>query len=80
MNTIFGLKVIVTQDHPKMQLSDRVKEVLTPEMIADHNAWMREFFGASNLCKDGAYIIMEYGNSVLMNPRTLARIQEATCG
>ncbi len=78
---ITGMDVIVVQDrhveYPNMQLGPRVCEVLTPAMIADHNAWMREFFGThtklENLIKDGDEVLF-IGNKAHMNPRTFAVI------
>lgn len=76
-----GHRIVVTPDRPKMQLSERVKEVLTPAQIADHNAWMLEFFGTDNLLNDGAYYPVDYDDAgnpmMLMNPRTYARMVEA---
>jgi hypothetical protein len=76
MNTLYGMRVIVTPDRPKMQLSPRVCEVLAPEFIAETNAWMLRFFGTTNLLNDGAVLVHE-GQSFTMNPRTAARLRAA---
>lgn len=75
---IFGVKVIISPDRPKMQLSARVKEVLAPAFITETNAWMLGFFGTTNLLTDGQYLILDRGNAVTMNPRTYEMLRAAT--
>lgn len=75
--TMYGFKVYVQPDHPKMQLGEPVKEFLTPEQIADHNAWMLDFFGFTNSMKDGQYVVSEVFQFVSMNPRTYEQFRRA---
>lgn len=86
LSPLHGMKVVVTTDYaehdiPNMQLSERVCEVLTPAMVADHNQWMREFFGTrkvyENLLKDGEVMkVTLQGEPVLyMNSRTYATLR-----
>lgn len=82
MNSFHGYKIIVTPDRPKMQLSPRVREVLTPAQIADHNAWMLQFFGTTNLLEDGVTWFDEGigsdGKLIMMNPRTHEALKKVT--
>ena len=75
--TCFGFKLIVQSDHPRMQLSEPVKQYLTPEQIADHNDWMLRFFGTTNMLKDGAYVIAEQAGFVTKNPRTYEQFRHS---
>lgn len=68
--TCFGLKVFISPDVPKMQLSARVKEVLSPECISETNAWMLGFFGTENALDDGQVITSQMFGFIQMNPRT----------
>lgn len=71
-----GLTIQISPDRPKMQLSERVCEVLAPDFIAETNAWMLGFFGIYNLVPDGqAY---QTGHTVIVNPRTYAALRAAT--
>jgi hypothetical protein len=75
--TFNGLKVYVQPDQPRMQLGEPVKQYLTPEQIADHNAWMRGFFGVTNMLPDGQYVLSEQFGFVSMNPRTYEQFRKA---
>lgn len=79
--SVGGFKIVIVPDQPKMQLSDRVCEVLTPEQIAHHNAWLRRFFGCTNVIDDGVVLFSEaglLGENMFMNPRTHAAYKAAT--
>lgn len=71
--TLYGFKIHVSPDYPKMQLSERVKEVLSPACIAETNVWMLRFFGTTSLLGDGQVIVSEVGRFVTMNRRTYER-------
>lgn len=79
--TFQGLQVVIMPDRPKMQLSERVKEVLSPEFIEEINAWMLEFFGVDNMLEDGQVWTVPAGwahsGMAYMNPRTYARLRAA---
>lgn len=48
---IMGMLVYINDfldNKPRMQLSEEVCKYLTPEFIAETNAWMKNFFGVSN--------------------------------
>lgn len=75
--TFDGLKVYVTPDRPKMQLSPRVREVLAPDFIAETNEWMARFFGMWNQVPDGDFIVNHLAGCVYMNPRTYERFKAA---
>lgn len=75
--TFQGFKVYVQPDQPKMQLSERVKEVLKPEHIADHNAWMLRFFGTTNLLADDQTLLSKQFGFVSMNQRTYEKFRRA---
>ena len=76
--TIGGLRVFVQPDQPKMQLSSRVKEVLSPEFAAETDAWMLSFFGITNMLPDGEVIVAKAAGFMTMNPRTFAQLRGAT--
>lgn len=78
MSIFHGYRIVVTPDRPKMQLSARVCEVLTPAQIEDHNAWMLRFFGVTNMLSDGASMVIDMTRNVLMNPRTYEQLRKAT--
>lgn len=85
---INGYAIIVSDDFtvetPRMQLGRAVCEFLAPEQIADHNAWMREFFGVDtrldNLLADGSIIVMDSQRQFIMNRRTFEMYQKAVIG
>lgn len=70
MNTLFGFKVIVTPDFPKMSLApgDYVTKAYRDEI----DAWLLSFFGTVNVVADGTSIVSQAGNFISMNPRTYA--------
>jgi hypothetical protein len=48
---IGGVKVFVSPlitDRPKFQLSYRMREILSPEYVADFDRWAAEFFGVEH--------------------------------
>lgn len=76
MNQSFrGIPIFVTPDVPRRQLSEDVP--VSPEFRAEMNAWMRDFFGTTNVLEDGQVITTHYGKNFHMNPRTYAQLQKA---
>lgn len=75
--TLYGYRVIVTPDQPRRQLSARVCEVLAPAFIAETNAWMREFFGTTNMIEDGRVLISDAASTVYCNPRMFEQLKQA---
>lgn len=73
--TMYGMRITLTPDTPKMQLGKEVCEYLTPAMIADHNQWLLNFFGVTNALADGDAAIT--GNDMYMNPRTYQMMRKA---
>lgn len=69
---LFGMKVFVSPDVPKMTLSEDVP--VTPEFRAYIDAWMLSFFGTRNLLNDGQVIVIE-NQSFHMNPRTYSQMK-----
>jgi hypothetical protein len=74
-STLYGMDVIVTPDHPKMQLSERVCEILAPDFIKDMNTWMLGFFGMTNAVKDGETLVSQTAGRLFMNPRTYQNLR-----
>jgi hypothetical protein len=72
---LYGFDVYVTPDTPKMQLS--LECPVSPDVRVYINAWMREFFGTTNLIEDGAYIVQEAVRKIWTNPRTYERLKAA---
>jgi hypothetical protein len=73
-----GIRVFVSPDVPKMQLSKDCP--VTDDYRADTNAWMIRFFGTTNLLKDGEFYRIYEGtvdDQIICNPRTYAKLQEA---
>jgi hypothetical protein len=73
--TLYGCKIFVSPDRPKMQLSPDCP--VTDDFRAEINAWMIEFFGVTNLIPDGHYIQMKGRGEIHMNPRTYAEFEKA---
>jgi len=69
---IYGHRVFLTQDIPKMKLSADCP--VSPEFRVEIDAWMIEFFGVINILPDGS--IMKDANSLHMNPRTWAELKK----
>ena len=76
MRTLYGLKVIISPDRPKMQLSEGCP--VTDKCRAETNAWMVEFSGTYNLAPDSRSIVLTQQGSIVVNPRTYAKLAEAT--
>lgn len=73
---LFGLAVHVSPDTPRMRLAEDCP--CTPEYRVELNAWMLEFFGTTNMLKDGEVLEVSWPSQhLLMNPRTFAKLQAA---
>ena len=70
---IYGMKIIVTPDLPKMKLAPG--DYITPEFRQEIDAWLLGFFGTNNLLEDGQSIFSQPTNTVFMNPRTCAKLR-----
>lgn len=68
-----GLQVFVVKDTPRMQLSEDCP--VTPAMREETNAWMRDFFGMTNVLADGLAYHDVHRNCLFCNPRTMASIR-----
>lgn len=75
MTSFLGLKVLISPDTPKLQLSEGCP--VTPEFRVEMNAWMRDFFGVRNLIEDGQFLHDQLNNTLHMNPRTWDRVRAA---
>jgi len=56
---------------PRMQLTPAFAANMPPGWVEETNKWMREFFGTEN-----KIIAIENGRSVVMVPRTFARLKQ----
>lgn len=84
----WGIEVHVTPDVPKMTLMDELIPGIVPlpsGFKAEVDAWMLEFFGTTNLLKDGDTIMVDPSRVGMpgsmrahMNPRTLELLERAT--
>ena len=74
---INGVKILVSPDHPKMQLSARVCEVLAPDFIAEINTWMVEFFGTECIIPDGVAYHDLPNNQLMVSPRTFEQLRKS---
>lgn len=66
--TLYGMKVIIIPDKPKMQLSEGCP--VTNAFRKEINAWMLEFFGTTNIIPDGQMLVFNGLGTVGVNPRT----------
>lgn len=73
LDLLYGLRVVVHPDVPKMQLS--LDCPVTDEYRKDTNAWMIRFFGMTNLISNGS--VYRMGDTLTMNPRTWEQIKKA---
>ncbi|PJO39856.1 hypothetical protein CTI10_001320 [Delftia acidovorans] len=73
MTNFMGNKVFISHDIPKMQLSEGCP--VTPEFRIEMNAWMRDFFGVTNLLDDGECLHDRLNKALHMNPRTWDRVR-----
>jgi hypothetical protein len=74
--TLYGMKVVVTPDLPKMKLGPG--DYITPELRLEIDAWLLGFFGTTNIIEDDAYLISDFLGQVMMNPRTYVRLRRET--
>lgn len=78
--TLFGFKVIVSPDRPKMVLSEELIPGVVPwppGFKAEMDAWMLMFFGTTNIIPDNQ--VYQVGHDQFhMNPRTYAAMKAAT--
>lgn len=75
MINFMGTKVFISHDIPKMRLSEDCP--VTDDFRAEMNAWMRDFFGVTNLLEDGQCLHDWLNNTLHMNPRTWDRVRAA---
>lgn len=70
--SLFGIRIFITPDIPKMKLS--VECPVSSEFRAEIDAWMIVFFGTTNLLSDGK--VLQTANALHMNPRTFAYFKQ----
>lgn len=62
--TLYGMEIVISDDlcrgRPRMECSPRFCELQSPELVAETNAWMLEFFGKE---ADKIYIIEAHFNN-----------------
>lgn len=83
--TLAGLDVYIQPDQPKMQLGRepcRLPDGTTFDWIKPEdrdrvNAWLRGFFGTTNIIPDGQYLLSQELGFVSMNPRTYLQFKLA---
>ena len=75
LTSLYGVRVVVTPDTPRMQLSEDCP--VTPEFRAEMNAWMLGFFGVTNTVEDNQVLHDKVHDVIYMNPRTVARVSAA---
>ena len=72
---LYGYKVYVTHDTPKLQLAPG--DYVSPEYRKEIDAWLIELLGFTNLLPDGQVITSEVMHSFHMNPRTYDQLKKA---
>lgn len=75
VQSLFGIKIVIAPDRPKMQLAPG--DYVTPEFRKEIDAWLVEFFGMTNLIPDGEILSIPNHGAVHMNPRTFAKVKAA---
>ncbi len=70
------IQVVVQQAFRKMKLAENVP--VTPEFREEIDLWMLEFFGATELIKDGEIIYDKLHNVIIVNARTYEKLRAAT--
>lgn len=70
------IDVVVTPDVPKLQLSPELCAILAPKagFADEYNAWLREFFGCTQLLPDGQVAMID--GKAHMNPRTKRMLED----
>ena len=72
---LYGFKVMVTPDTPRMQLSEHV--LVSDEFRVKTNAWLLDFFGGINLIKDGDTLLNKRDQVIFVNPRMFEKLKTA---
>jgi len=73
--TLYGMRVNISPDIPKMTLSKDV--AVSEDFRIEMDRWMLDFFGVTNLIPDGQTIVMESIGCVAMNQRTYRQLRLA---
>jgi hypothetical protein len=76
IGSIYGRPIQVCKGTPRMQVSPAFARIQSPELVASTNAWMAEFFGHTELMKDGE-IFELYGHTLVMNQATYSKLVAA---
>lgn len=71
---MIGIPVYIVPDTPRWQLSADCP--VTDAYRTETNAWAREFFGTTNLLKDGQVVERTRPRAFYMNPRTAAALKK----
>ena len=74
--TLFGMRIQISPDVPKMTLSKDVP--VSPEFRVEIDKWMLGFFGTTNIVPDGQALVMHHMNCVVMNERMYLQVRAAT--
>ena len=76
MNSLLGLNIIVSPDHPKYELPREVIPGVPwpPGFREDINAWSLGFLGTRNLLKNGEVLAAQ--GAFYLNPRTYAQLRK----
>lgn len=73
MNTLYGFNVQISSAYPCMQCSPAFARIQSPELVAETNAWMADFFGYTETVADGD-IIKLGEHTLIMNQATYNRV------
>ena len=77
--SLLGRKVQISQPFPRMQCSSEFARIQSPQLVAETNAWMAQFFGYEARMPDGT--VYELNRDVLvMTQATYNQMQAAIKG
>lgn len=76
MDSFNGRNIVISEAHPRMQCSPKFVREMSPELVAETNAWMLGFFGMQETLPDGViYELM--GHTLTMNRKTYEKLRAA---
>lgn len=70
--SLFGLKIVESHNIfpvPRMQVSAEFERLQSPELVAETNKWMHEFFGTY------LPVYIYNGENIIMSPKHMAMLR-----
>ena len=73
----YGRRAYLTPQVRRMRPSPAFQMLQSPELVAETDRWMAEFFGYSELVPDGQVLLNEVAGTVHMNVNTYRQLRAA---